>query len=189
MSHKEKKKRKKKYRGFWLFVKLQIVLILLVIGGLAYYYFGGYASQVSAMHEEAVRFVKESTKDTFRAEQTSQVYDVNGTRIMSLRGTKDVSYLTSDEIPEEVKEAMVSIEDKKFYRNFYWKYYEPTIENSRKQGELLGTPEVDNQQPSLDSNIFEGSTTNDQIQTSKVEDGNIDTSALPNILNISDDIV
>ena len=34
---------------------------------------------------------------------------------MSLRGTKDVSYLTSDEIPEEVKEAMVSIEDKKFY--------------------------------------------------------------------------
>lgn len=67
------------------------------------------------MHEEAVRFVKESTKDTFRAEQTSQVYDVNGTRIMSLRGTKDVSYLTSDEIPEEVKEAMVSIEDKKFY--------------------------------------------------------------------------
>ena len=115
MSHKEKKKRKKKYRGFWLFVKLQIVLVLLVIGGLAYYYFGGYASQVSAMHEEAVRFVKESTKDTFRAEQTSQVYDVNGTRIMSLRGTKDVSYLTSDEIPEEVKEAMVSIEDKKFY--------------------------------------------------------------------------
>ena len=115
MSHKDKKKRKKKYRGFWLFVKLQIVLVLLVIGGLAYYYFGGYASQVSAMHEEAVRFVKESTKDTFRAEQTSQVYDVNGTRIMSLRGTKDVSYLTSDEIPEEVKEAMVSIEDKKFY--------------------------------------------------------------------------
>ena len=115
MSHKEKKKRKKKYRGFWFFVKLQIVLVLLVIGGLAYYYFGGYASQVSAMHEEAVRFVKESTKDTFRAEQTSQVYDVNGTRIMSLRGTKDVSYLTSDEIPEEVKEAMVSIEDKKFY--------------------------------------------------------------------------
>ena len=115
MSHKEKKKRKKKYRGFWFFVKLQIVLILMVIGGLAYYYFGGYASQVSAMHEESVRFVKESTKDTFRAEQTSQVYDVNGTRIMSLRGTKDVSYLTSDEIPEEVKEAMVSIEDKKFY--------------------------------------------------------------------------
>ena len=103
MSHKEKKKRKKKYRGFWLFVKLQIVLILLVIGGLAYYYFGGYASQVSAMHEEAVRFVKESTKDTFRAEQTSQVYDVNGTRIMSLRGTKDVSYLTSDAIPELIK--------------------------------------------------------------------------------------
>ena len=59
MSHKDKKKRKKKYRGFWLFVKLQIVLVLLVIGGLAYYYFGGYASQVSAMHEEVCKRVDE----------------------------------------------------------------------------------------------------------------------------------
>lgn len=31
-----------------------------------------------------------------------------------------------------------------------------------KQGELLENPEEDNQQPSLDSNIFEGSTTNSQ---------------------------
>ncbi len=37
---------------------------------------------------------------------------------MSLRGTKDVSYLTSDEIPEEVKEAMVSIEDKKILQSW-----------------------------------------------------------------------
>ena len=109
MSHKEKKKRKKKYRGFWLFVKLQIVLILLVIGGLAYYYFGGDARQGSAMHEEAVRVLKKSAKGTFWAGQTSQGYDVKGTGNMSLRGTKDVSYLNSDEITEEVKEAMVSI--------------------------------------------------------------------------------
>lgn len=53
-----------------------------------------------------------------------------------------------------------------------------------KQGELLETPitfSEDNQQPSLDSNIFEGSTTNNQVPSSKVEDGNVDTSALPGI--------
>lgn len=55
-----------------------------------------------------------------------------------------------------------------------------------KQGELLENPtptigQEDNQQPSLDSNIFEGSTTNNRVLTSKVEDSNIDTSALPGI--------
>ena len=31
-----------------------------------------------------------------------------------------------------------------------------------KQGELLETPEMDNQQPSLERNLFEGSTTNNR---------------------------
>lgn len=44
-----------------------------------------------------------------------------------------------------------------------------------KRGELLETPEVDNQQPSLDSNILEGSTTNDRVLD---KDSNINTSAL-----------
>lgn len=60
----------------------------------------------------------------------------------------------------------------KFYRNI----------DLLKQGELLETPTVydrDNQQPSLDSNILEGSTTNSQIQTDNTEDSNGNTSALP----------
>lgn len=51
-----------------------------------------------------------------------------------------------------------------------------------KQGELLETPEEDNQQPSLSSNILEGSTTNSRVQTGNAEDSNADTSALPNNL-------
>lgn len=48
-----------------------------------------------------------------------------------------------------------------------------------KRGELLGSPEVDNQQPSISSNTFEGSTTNSRIQTDNAEDSNADTSASP----------
>lgn len=60
-----------------------------------------------------------------------------------------------------------------------------------KQGELLETPEVDNQHPSENSNILEGSTTNDRIQTDNAEDSNVDTSALlQQILDIvGEDIV
>lgn len=43
-----------------------------------------------------------------------------------------------------------------------------------KQGELLESPEEDNQQPSLYGNIFDGSETNSRIQL----DSNADTSAL-----------
>lgn len=47
-----------------------------------------------------------------------------------------------------------------------------------KQGELLENLEVDNQQPSLDSNIFEGSTTNSLIPTDNAVDDDTNTSAL-----------
>ena len=54
-----------------------------------------------------------------------------------------------------------------------------------KQGELLETPTLerqkeDNQQPSLSSNTFEGSTTNSRVQ----KDSNADTSALPETISI-----
>lgn len=48
-----------------------------------------------------------------------------------------------------------------------------------KQGELLENPEVDNQQPSVYRNIYEGSTTNGRVLSSNVEDSNSNTSALP----------
>ena len=48
-----------------------------------------------------------------------------------------------------------------------------------KRGELLENPEEDNQQPSLDSDIFEGSTTNSRV----LRDSNADTSALSNQQN------
>lgn len=47
-----------------------------------------------------------------------------------------------------------------------------------KKGELLENPEVGNQQPSLSSNTFEGSETNNRIRTGNAEDSNVDTSAL-----------
>ena len=56
-----------------------------------------------------------------------------------------------------------------------------------KQGELLENPEGVNQQPSIYRNIIEGSTTNSRVLTDNAEDGNTDTSALPDI--IGDDIV
>lgn len=114
---KRKKKRKKKYRVFWFFAKIQLLLLLIVAGALGVYYFGGYAQKVSELQADAKRLVSQSDESTFRSVQTSVVYDANGQQISTLKGEKDVYYLEFDEIPAYATAAMVSIEDKKFYRH------------------------------------------------------------------------
>lgn len=78
------------------------------------------------------------------------------------------------------------LNDGLLYKGFYFKRISPKSnvgkkEAHLKQEELLENPITvceDNQQPSLTSNSFEGSTTNSQIQSSNVEDSNADTSIL-----------
>ena len=78
MAKEKKEKKRKAHRGAWIFLKVQFVLIGLVVLALAWYYLGGSAKKVAAMHEEAVQFVAESTPDTFRQSQTSLAYAING---------------------------------------------------------------------------------------------------------------
>ncbi len=113
----KKKKHKKKYRIFWFFARLQILFLILVAAGLGWYYFGGYAQKVNALQQEAKKLVRESNEETFRSVQTSLVYDANGTLVSTLKGEKDVYYLDYEDIPPYAAAAMVSIEDKKFYRH------------------------------------------------------------------------
>ena len=114
---KKKKKKKKPYRGFWIFVKIQTVFLLLVILAIGYYFWGDYAKKVSDMRTEAAVLVRNSTEETFRGGQTSTVYAVDGQVISTIRGEKDSYYLESEDIPKYVKQAFVSIEDKKFYKH------------------------------------------------------------------------
>lgn len=110
-------KEKKKYRLFWLFVKVQIVLLAFVAAGLLYYFFGGYGKEIRGMREEAHRLVRDSTPDTFRTNQTSIVYDASGAVISTLKGAGESYYLPMEDIPAEAAAAIISIEDKKFYRH------------------------------------------------------------------------
>lgn len=110
-------KKKKNHRVFRLFFRIQLVLLFCVAGMLFYYFYGGYGREVKALKEEAVRLVRQSDGSTFRANETSIVYAADGSVISVLSGEKDSYYLSFDEIPENVKNAIVSIEDKKFYRH------------------------------------------------------------------------
>lgn len=113
----KKKKKKKQHRFFWFIVKVQIFLFIVVLAGLAYYYYGGYAKEVQTLHNEAIAEVAASDAKTFVPAQRGEIYDANGTMISELHGSKKAEYVYYEDIPIEFVSAMVSIEDKKFFRH------------------------------------------------------------------------
>ena len=85
------------------------------------------------------------------------------------------------------KEIYIKAESKYVFINLIQKYIIPSLKYKlipyanrvlNKQGELLEHPNKDNQQPSLGSNTFEGSETNNRVLSDNTEDSNVDTSTL-----------
>ena len=113
----KKRKRKTKSQKWWGFLKFQMVLIVLVIAAVAYYYAGGYAAKIKEMKTEAVNLVAGATRDTFRQDQTSIAYDCKGETLSVLKGEKDAYYVEYDDIPIYIKQAIVSTEDKRFFKH------------------------------------------------------------------------
>ena len=112
-----KRKKAKKHRLFWFLVKLQIFFMLVVLAGFLYYNYGGYAKQLQAIRQDAVRMVRESSDVTFIPSQTSILYDTNGQLISFIKGEKEADYVEYEDIPAYFVTAMVSIEDKRFYQH------------------------------------------------------------------------
>ena len=114
---KKKRKKKKQHRFFWFVIKLQIVLMLLVLGAAGVYFFGGYADEVQQIRREAIKEVAASDESLFIPSQTCSVYDTNGNLISERKGDKDAQYVKYEDIPKSFVTAIISIEDKKFYRH------------------------------------------------------------------------
>ncbi|MGX4763421.1 transglycosylase domain-containing protein [Holzapfeliella sp. JNUCC 72] len=55
------------------------------------------------------------TQDKLQAGGSTQIYDRNGTFVRSI-GTQERDYVTNDNIPQTMKDAIVSIEDRRFYQ-------------------------------------------------------------------------
>lgn len=92
-------------------VLLIVVLILILL------FYNKYGKKILQMQSEARTFVSESTLDTFRATETSVVYGANGKVISELKGEKDLYYLDYSDIPQEVVDAFITIEDKNFLKH------------------------------------------------------------------------
>jgi membrane peptidoglycan carboxypeptidase len=111
----ERRRKKRKVRRIIISYLLTIFLLVCVIGGyVAYQKFG---KQILQYRQDAIEIVSNSSTDDFRQDETSTVYDCNGKKIREIKGEKEVYYKTYDEIPAAFVEAMVSVEDRRFYEH------------------------------------------------------------------------
>lgn len=110
-----KRRKKRKVRRIILTYLLTIFLLVGVIGGYVVYQKIG--KNILAYREQAIEMVGNSSIDNFRRDETSTVYDSKGKKIREIKGEKEVYYKTYDEIPAAFVEAMVSVEDRRFYEH------------------------------------------------------------------------
>lgn len=101
-----------KFAGKVLCLVLLIAVLILIL-----LFYNKYGKKVLQMQSQARNFISESTLDTFRATETSIVYGANGKIISELKGEKDLYYLDYPDIPQEVVDAFISIEDKNFLKH------------------------------------------------------------------------
>lgn len=117
MAKKTKKKQNKTWRMIKLATKIIVLILLNVVLVLGLLFYNAYGKKILNLQKEARVLVNESTLDTFRQTETSLVYDVNEKLLSTLKGSKDVYYIGYEDIPVYAKEAMISIEDKKFNKH------------------------------------------------------------------------
>ncbi len=101
----------------FVFHLTQICVLCIVLGAIGLFFVAGYPQKVFSLYLEAQTVAKESSAGDFQTGQVGEVYDSDGNRIALLQNDKNIIYLTSDQIPELVKQAFVSIEDKRFYKH------------------------------------------------------------------------
>ena len=117
----EEKKRKKKQKSkrkkaptFWVLQGLLLVAFLLIV---VLFVKSDYAGGIFRLRSDAIEIVKNSTLSDIQGQRVGTIYDSEGGIIAELKNERNIRYLTSEEIPQTVKDAFVSIEDKRFYQH------------------------------------------------------------------------
>lgn len=100
-----------------LFYGTQIVFLLTIVGCIVLFFASDYWKTTVQLYKDAKTMVENSDRTDFSAYQTSMVYDEQGEIIKLVKKDRFQIYLSIDNIPETAKEAIVSIEDKKFYEH------------------------------------------------------------------------
>ena len=123
VSQEKYEKRLKVARKKDFFRRLRNVILILAIAFCALFAAGNLmlkkatGQTLIGCMREAKNLVDSSTPDTFRLAQTSYIYSDDGTQLAALAEAEDATYLSYEDIPADVVNAFVSVEDRTFWNN------------------------------------------------------------------------
>lgn len=115
--NKKKKKQKRHKRKDHSFYIIQGVILLAFLAVIFLFVKSDYAGGIFSLRREALEAVENSTIEDMQGQRVGTIYDADGGIIAELKNERNIRYLTSEEIPRTVKDAFVSIEDKRFYKH------------------------------------------------------------------------
>lgn len=97
---------------------LIVVIVLAALFGLAnLLLYRSCGETIFSCARYAKQIVSQSTEDTFRPNATSFIYSADGTEIAKLYEDTDSTYLEYDEIPKDVINAFIAVEDRTYWTN------------------------------------------------------------------------
>ncbi len=116
---KKNKKRGKKSKGKMIVLIIIIVLCAIFLGGLGLLSakYGINPKTIMQYKKEAAQLVAASTAETFRPNKASFIYSDDEEVIAKLYQDEESTYLTFDQIPKDVINAFVAVEDRTFWEN------------------------------------------------------------------------
>lgn len=94
-------------------ISLTVIAVISAFGILAVVYKG--VDFLENYNTEAITIVEHSSEKSFRMQETSFIYDVNGKQISKLKLDKDTQYVKYEDIPETVINAFIAVEDRNFW--------------------------------------------------------------------------
>ncbi|WP_147525452.1 transglycosylase domain-containing protein [Acetivibrio ethanolgignens] len=102
-------------RGIYLALRFFVLTVLTVVIVVAACLVYKYYPEIKVYWDDAVELVSESTAEDFVGTGKGMVYAADGTVIAELKSDQNCEYVQWDDIPQEVKDAIVAIEDRRFY--------------------------------------------------------------------------
>lgn len=96
-------------------IKKTLLIIFLVVLLAAAIYITPKIIQVYHFKQEAEQLVKASSEETFKQFKTTLVYDKNGEELCKIKNDKDLYYINYSDIPINLANSFIVMEDKEFY--------------------------------------------------------------------------
>lgn len=110
---KKKKKKKIKKRNFFFGIGIFILIILIVMN----VFISKYLPNISEITKEAKIIIENMNEEDFKTTATSHVFDKDNNELFEIKLDKDLEYITYNNIPDNVKNAFIAIEDKRFWKH------------------------------------------------------------------------